>query len=239
MALPAWAYDYPAMEDRKYPDRFTNDYFRDSLSPENFELEQACVDGDVWRVRELIEGGCDKNAPLDNNLTTPLMIACTMGNWDLLQLLVEDFDCDLDGPVSRAGMRAIDYAGSMNLRFPNDNPCVDYLKSKGSQHTWWGACQAGDFKRMKEYIDNGQDVNEVNPFLWNSNGVNICQEHGQARCAQWLITKGGLVAVRNCHNVDTLEEKWCIGRGDAFYYKQARCEKPEYGVADCYVPAKA
>ena len=55
---------------------------------------------------------------------TALMIACTMGNWDLIQVLVEDFEADLDGPLSRAGwapvgplfhglvgLRAIDYAG--------------------------------------------------------------------------------------------------------------------------------
>ena len=34
---------------------------------------------------------------------TALMIACTMGNWDLIQVLVEDFEADLDGPLSRAG----------------------------------------------------------------------------------------------------------------------------------------
>merc|ERR1712151_50485 len=55
---------------------------------------------------------------------------------------------------------------------------MGYLKSKGSQHTWWGALTAGDFKRVKEYVDNGQDVNEINPVLWNGNSTYIAHEWG-------------------------------------------------------------
>jgi hypothetical protein len=78
---------------------------------------------------------------------TALMIACSMGNWDIIQMLVEDFDADLDGPLSLAGMRAIDYAAFESFRFPLEHPIVEYLKSKGSNHSWWGASATLNMER--------------------------------------------------------------------------------------------
>merc|ERR1712032_721449 len=236
MTLPAWAFDYPPVQERKYPERFSNDYFRDTLPADLYEFESAVVDGDIFSVRKLLEAGVNVNAALDGNHMTALMIACTMGNWDLIQLLVEDFDADLDGPLSRAGMRAIDYAGFQGYRFPLEHPICEYLKSQGSQHTFWGACIAGDFKRVKEYVDNGQDVDEVNPVWWGSNGIFLAQEFGQNRIGSYLLSKGGTVVVRNCHNIDTHEMKWSVGRGDAFFYKQEKLERPKVGKLDCYIP---
>ena len=57
----------------------------------------------------------------------------------------------------RSGLRAIDYAARELFRWPNEVPIVDYLKSMGSQHTWWGAAIAGDLRRMEVYLQNGQD----------------------------------------------------------------------------------
>ena len=237
MTLPTWALDYPPLEERKFAQRYSGDYFRDTLPPDLYELEQAVVDGDVFTVRKLLQAGVNLNAPLDSNHMTALMISCMMGNWDLIQLLVEDFEADLDGPLSRAGLRAIDYAGYEGFRFPSEHPICEYLKSKGSQHTWWGACCAGDFNRVKEYVDNGQDVDEINPVLWNGNGIFIAKEFGHNHIAQYLLTKGGTVVVRNCHTIDTHEMKWSIGRGDAFVYKSLKVERPGAGVIDnAYIP---
>jgi len=239
MTLPNWAFDYPPEKDRKYPERFTHDYFRDSLPQDLFQFEQAAVDGDVGMVRTLLEKGVDKNAPLDNNGMTALMIAAMMGNWDLIQLLVEEHGADLDGPLSKSGFRAIDFAGYNHFRFPNEHPITEYLKSKGSKHTWWGALYAGDFQRVKEYVDHGQDIDEINPVLFNGNAVYHATMAGQARIAQWLVAKGGTIAVRNCHNVDTDEMQWSIGRGDAFYYKAQGCENPSvpnYNGIDHFTP---
>lgn len=100
MTLPTWALDYPPLEERKFPQRYSGDYFRDTLPPDLYELEQAVVDGDVFTVRKLLQAGVNLNAPLDSNHMTALMISCMMGNWDLIQFLVEDFEADLDGPLS-------------------------------------------------------------------------------------------------------------------------------------------
>jgi ankyrin repeat protein len=236
MALPAWAFEYPAEEERKNPERYSGDYFRDTLPLDLYEFEGAVVDGDVFTVRKCLECGVNLNAALDSNHMTALMIACSMGNWDIIQMLVEDFDADLDGPLSIAGMRAIDYAAFESFRFPLEHPIVEYLKSKGSNHTWWGACIAGDYHRLAEYIENGQDVDEINPVLWNCNGIFLAQEFGQNKCASYLLTKGGTVTTRNCHNIDTLEDKWSIGRGDTFFYKSCKLDRPGAGDVDFYVP---
>merc|ERR1711879_542166 len=142
-----------------------------------------------------------------------------------------------DDPLSRAGMRAIDYAGYQGYRFPNEHPICEYLKSKGSQHTWWGAIIAQDFKRVKEYVDNGQDVDEMNPVLWNANAIFLAGEFGTNRIASYLLSKGGTVAVRNCHNVDTHENKWSVGRNDCFFYKGFKAlYRPTAGCTDEYAP---
>mmetsp|Transcript_74585 Transcript_74585/g.188556 ORF Transcript_74585/g.188556 Transcript_74585/m.188556 type:complete len:368 (+) Transcript_74585:1322-2425(+) len=236
MSVPSWALDYPALEERKFPERYSGDYYRDSLPQDLWEFENAVVDGDVFTVRRLLEAGVNPNEPLDANHMTALMISCFMGNWDLVQLLVEDFEADLDGPLSRSGLRAIDYAACQGYRFPNEHPITEYMKSKGSQHTWWGAVIACDFPRVKEYVENGQDLDEVNPVLWNGNAIFLAQEFGNQRIAQYLLTKGATVMVRNCHNIDVHEMKWSIGRGDAFFYKAQRVERQGAGVEEHYAP---
>eukprot|EP00405_Crypthecodinium_cohnii_P021220 CAMPEP_0206469038 /NCGR_PEP_ID=MMETSP0324_2-20121206/30015_1 /ASSEMBLY_ACC=CAM_ASM_000836 /TAXON_ID=2866 /ORGANISM="Crypthecodinium cohnii, Strain Seligo" /LENGTH=239 /DNA_ID=CAMNT_0053942667 /DNA_START=36 /DNA_END=755 /DNA_ORIENTATION=- len=236
MTVPSWALDYPPLEERLNSERYSGDYFRDTLPQELWEFENAVVDGDVFTVRALLEAGVNPNEPLDSNHMTALMIASMMGNWDIIQLLVEEFEADLDGPLSRAGMRAIDYAAAHGFCFPNEHPITEYLKSRGSQHTWWGALCAGDFQRVKEFVENGQDLDEVNPVLWNGNAIFMATEFAQPRIAHYLVSKGGTVAVRNAHNVDTHEMKWSIGRGDSFFYKAQKVERPHAGVEDHYRP---
>jgi len=239
MTLPNWALDYPVQEDRKNPERYSGDYFRDTLPEDLYQFENAVVDGDVFTVRRCLEVGVNPNEPLDSNNMTALMIACMMGNWDLVQLLVEDFEADLDGPLSRAGLRAIDFAGINGYCLPHEHPITEYMKSKGSQHTWWGAVVTGDFLRVKEFVDNGQDIDEVNPVMWNSNGIFLANEYAQKRIASYLVSKGGTVMVRNVKTMDGHEMKWSIGRGACFFYKAQKCERPGAGIDNTYRPEYA
>jgi len=224
--LPRPPSDYPPLEDRPHPERFTNDIFRDSLPELEFRLEEAAVKGDTQAVHELISLGADKDAALDKDHKTALMIACQLGWFYLVKWLVEMEGVDVDGPLSRAGLRAIDYAGMEHFKWPNEEmEIVEYLKSKGSNHTWWGACCSGDIARIDEYLENGQDVGEVNPVLWNNNGVECALFGGHAKAAQFLIARGGLVAIRNCHIPFNDEMFYSTGRGDAFMYKEMGLEE--------------
>lgn len=224
--LPATPTDYPPLDERKYPERFTDDIFRDALPELEFRLEEACVKGSIQEVHDLILKGADKNAPLDKELKTPLMIACQLGWFHLVKWLVEFEGVDLDGPVSRCGFRAIDYAGKEQFRWPNEEvEIADYLRSLGSNYTWWGACFAGDIPRIDEFLQNGQDINEVNPVLWNYNAVDCAIHGGCGKAAQFLVARGGIITVRNCHIPVWEDMLWSLGRGDAFMYKEMGFEE--------------
>ena len=126
--------EYPAEDDHSHTEMFSNGCFRDSLPEDLYQLESAVVDGDVHPVRKCPETGANVNAFLDPNHLKALMLAGTTGDWDVSRVFVEDFDADLDGPVSRAGTRAINYAGYQGHCFPVGHPICEYLKSEGSQH---------------------------------------------------------------------------------------------------------
>lgn len=224
-SLPKPESDYPPLEDRKYPDRFTNDYFRDCLDELEFKLEQAVVKGDCQWVHSLIEQGADMHAPLDKEGKTALMIACQLGWIDLVKQLVEVEGVDINGPLSKCGFRAIDYAGKEQFRWPNEIEIADYLKSKGGQYTWWGAAFTGDIRRLETYIQNGQDINEINPVLWNFNAMDCAVNGGCGKAASYLVARGALLQIRNCHVPVVDEMLWSIGRGDAFMYKDWGLEK--------------
>mmetsp|Transcript_67636 Transcript_67636/g.190651 ORF Transcript_67636/g.190651 Transcript_67636/m.190651 type:complete len:244 (+) Transcript_67636:82-813(+) len=220
-SLPGPAKEYPPLEERPYPERYTGDIFRDSLPELEFRLEEAAVKGDVSEVHDLIEQGADKNAPLDKDLRTPLMIACDLGWFNLVKWLIEMEGVDADGPISRCGFRAIDYAGKNQFKWPNEDvEIVDYLKTKGTDHTWWGACYTGDLARIDEYIQNGQDINEINPVFYNFNAMDCVMQGGQARAAQFLIARGAMIQLRNCHIPIWEEMLWSVGRGDSYMYKE-------------------
>jgi len=228
-SLPGPTVDYPPLEERPYPERFTNDIFRDSLPELEFRLEEACIRGDCQEVHDLIEQGADKNAPLDKDLRTPLMIACHCGWFNMVKWLVEMEGVDMDGPISRCGWRAIDFAGAQHFKWPNEEmEIVEYLKSMGSNFTWWGACTAGDMKRIDEYLANGQDINELNPVLWNRNGIDCAIHGGAGKAAQFLVARGGLIQLRNCHVPVFDDMLWSVGRGDAFMYKEWGLEEGSF-----------
>mmetsp|Transcript_10768 Transcript_10768/g.18894 ORF Transcript_10768/g.18894 Transcript_10768/m.18894 type:complete len:244 (-) Transcript_10768:46-777(-) len=219
---------YPPLEDRPYPERYTGDFFRDSLPDVLFKLEQAAVKGDCEWAHSLIEMGADKNAALDKEGKTALMIACSLGWIDLVKQLVEVEDVDIDGPMSKCGFRAVDYAGKAQFRWPNDIEIADYLLSKGSQYTWWGAAFSGDIRRLETYLQNGQDINEINPVLWNYNAMDCAIHGGCSRATGFLAARGGLVQMRNCHLAVVDEMLWSIGRGDAFMYKEWGLEEGKF-----------
>jgi len=220
--------EYPQEEECPFPERFTGDFFRDSLGEHEFQLEQAAVGGNIQRVHRLIELGANKDAPLDKDGRTALMIACELGWMELVRNLVEVEDCDMDGPLSRAGLRAIDYAGKAQFRWPHNKPIADYLKSRGSQYTWWGAAFAGDLRRLDTFIEHGQDINEINPVLWNYNAVDCAIYSSCGKATHWLIARGGTIMVRNCHVPIVNEMAWSVGRSDTFLYKEMGLEEGDY-----------
>mmetsp|Transcript_11360 Transcript_11360/g.25813 ORF Transcript_11360/g.25813 Transcript_11360/m.25813 type:complete len:241 (-) Transcript_11360:35-757(-) len=226
--LPKPPDEYPPLQERPFPERFTNDFTRDSLPELEFQLEEAVTQNDIIRVHQLIAKGANKDAALDKDGRTALMIASALGWMNLVQHLVEVECVDMDGPVSRSGLRAIDYAGKEQFRWPNGLPILDYLKSVGSQHTWWGASLSGDIRRLEVYLQNGQDVDEINPVFWNYSALDCAIYAGCGKTAQYLIARGALVGVRNCQVPVTEEMMYELGRESSFYFKEIGVEKGPY-----------
>lgn len=189
-------------------------------------LVNACSVGYADRIKQLYRQGVDMNAPFEDDPDhyTPLMVACRAGAYRAVLTLVNYCDVDLDGPESKQGFRAIDIAALNKYMLPNQIPIVEFLKYHGSQHTWWGAAYAGDLKRLKEFIDNGQDVDEVNHEEYNWNAVEMAHEAGMAKVAKWLIAKGGTMKIRNAEIPMTKAMMWDVGRMGSTYYADWRAK---------------
>lgn len=187
-------------------------------------LCEACSVSDTDRIKQLWLQGVDMNEPQedDQDNYTPLMVACRAGAYRAVLILAKVCEVDLDGPETKQGFRAIDIAAKRKYMNPGPVPIVELLKSYGSQHTWWGAAYAGDLKRLKEFIDNGQDVDEVNTEEYNWNAVEMAIEAGLAKVAKWLITKGGTVKIRNAQIPMTRAMMWDVGREGSTYFSDWR-----------------
>mmetsp|Transcript_11194 Transcript_11194/g.25680 ORF Transcript_11194/g.25680 Transcript_11194/m.25680 type:complete len:243 (-) Transcript_11194:140-868(-) len=223
--LPGPPDEYPPPEKRRYPERYTNDHIRDELPELEFQLEEAVTQNDIMRVHQLISKGANKDATLDKDGRTALMIASGLGWFDMVQHLVEVEGVDMDGVLSRSGLRAIDYAGKEQFRWPNGVPITDYLKSMGSQHTWWGAALAGDIRRMEVYLQHGQDIDDVNPVFWNYTALDCAIYGGCGKAAQYLVARGALITIRNAQVPFFEEMMYDNTRDAAFYYKEIGVEK--------------
>jgi len=189
-------------------------------------LCKACAFADTDRIKELYRQGVDMNAPQedDGEHHTPLMVACRAGAYRSVQILVNYCKVDTDGPETKQGFRAIDIAAKGKYMLPGDLPIVEFLKEHGSQHTWWGAAYAGDLKRLKEFLDNGQDVDEINIEEYNRNAVEMAMEAGLNKVAKWLITKGGTVMIRNAEMPMTTAQMWDIGDKGSTYFSDWRAK---------------
>ena len=59
------------------------------MSASSNSLFEACFNGDVARVKILIESGADVDKATTDDGTTPLYTACSKGHVDIVKLLLE------------------------------------------------------------------------------------------------------------------------------------------------------
>lgn len=179
--------DYMADNVENVTDRFTK-----SLPEEYQQLEDACVLGQMEKVKELLEDrGLNPDAKLDSKGRTPLIICCCTGRIEMAVWLVDEGKADYDVP-DKWGYKPIDIASIHHYCHAGRIDITGELKKRGAQHSWFGAAWSGDYKRLKEYIDNGQDVEErdtKNEFT----AVECAIHGGQAKTARYLLTQGAVV----------------------------------------------
>mmetsp|Transcript_25727 Transcript_25727/g.47009 ORF Transcript_25727/g.47009 Transcript_25727/m.47009 type:complete len:218 (+) Transcript_25727:35-688(+) len=146
-------------------------------------------------AQECIGKGVDVNARLDGYGGNALFLAIEQGNFAMVKWLVEDVKVNIEA-LDFGGYNALDYAAACGFMYEAGSTgtttldLASYLKSQGIQHTWLGACIAGDIDRIWEFLDNGQDVNERGGHF-NRNGCQEALDHGQFWTARFLMVKGG------------------------------------------------
>merc|ERR1712216_900027 len=98
-------------------------------------------------------------------------------------------------------MGALDYAAACQQHHAEKLPVLQdgtlapidiasYLKSKGMAYTWFGAALAGDVDRLWEFLENGQDVNEIGGHFAH-NAAQQALDNGNTWTARFLMVKGG------------------------------------------------
>lgn len=170
------------------------DKFTKTLPDEYQQLEDACVLGQMEKVKLLIEkSGLDVDAKLDSKGRNPLIICCCTGRIEMAVWLVDEARADMD-VVDRWGYTPMDVAAIHHYCIPGKIDIAGELRKRGAKHTWFGAAWSGDYRRLKEFIDNGQDLEEKdtkNEFT----AVECAIHGGQAKTARYLLTQGAVIPV--------------------------------------------
>lgn len=81
----------------------------------NKELIEAVEYGNLEKVKECLANGADVNAN-DDYRNTPLMIACSIGSFEIVKLLIENGASDSILIISRFGLTALDCVKTDEIR---------------------------------------------------------------------------------------------------------------------------
>eukprot|EP00929_Paragymnodinium_shiwhaense_P010448 TRINITY_DN11508_c0_g1_i1.p1 TRINITY_DN11508_c0_g1~~TRINITY_DN11508_c0_g1_i1.p1 ORF type:complete len:244 (+),score=62.50 TRINITY_DN11508_c0_g1_i1:65-796(+) len=156
--------------------------------------------GNIDWAKDCIRRGVDVDARLDAFGGTALFVAVEQGNWAMMRYLVEEAGAALE-LADYGGYTALDYAAACHQHHPEKPPILrdgtlapmdiaSYLKSKGMQYTWFGAALAEDIDRLWEFLENGQDVNELGGHF-RRNAAEEALDNGNIYTARFLMVKGG------------------------------------------------
>ncbi|CAK0901282.1 unnamed protein product [Prorocentrum cordatum] len=121
--------------------------------------------------------------------------------FELARYIVEHTSVDLD-LVDSGGFNATDIAAiwgfySEQEKGFNSNVAdiVNYLKDHGLEYTWRGAIIGGDFDRINDFLENGQDIEERTGYYceggYQMTGVQMAFKYGRFAVARYLMVLGG------------------------------------------------
>lgn len=132
-------------------------------------------------VKLLIKAGADVNASLYWD-STPLEVAVWSSSMDIIRLLVENgarFDIK-----DKIGWTAFRWAASQG-----NYETIDFFISHGADiSTFHLAACAGDLSRVKEYIEQGKEIDEKDAFGWTP--LLWAASCGREGVAEFLIDRG-------------------------------------------------
>merc|ERR1712217_701824 len=126
------------------------------------------------------------------------------GGWaHIARYLVESTDVDLEA-IDSGGFNACDIAAMYGFMSHEERglnaevaDIVNYLKEKGLEYTWRGALIGGDYDRINEFLENGQDIEERIGYYCEGNykftGFQLAVKHGRFPVARHLMTLGAVI----------------------------------------------
>jgi ankyrin repeat protein len=178
-------------------------------------IHEAAVEGNIEAVKQHLAGGVDVNVKEDRYGRTPLHYAAKAGHKEIVELLISK-GADVNAK-NEGGWTPLHYAafsgckevaelliakgaevnaksgppdGSTPLDWAiekNHTETADLIRKHGGEHSIYAARQ-GNIEAVKEYLDDGKDVNAKNEYGWTH--LNHAAEGGHKEIVELLIAAG-------------------------------------------------
>ena len=151
----------------------------------------AAGDGDVDRLRRLLDAGADADEPSDHNGWTALMFATYDGSTDCVKTLL-DAGADADKTTSEYGWTALILAADKGF-----TDCVKTLLDAGAdvdkttRDGWTAltfAARDGHTDCVKTLLDAGADADKTSEYGWTA--LMLAADNGFTDCVKTLLDAG-------------------------------------------------
>eukprot|EP00928_Gymnodinium_smaydae_P082732 TRINITY_DN66027_c0_g1_i1.p1 TRINITY_DN66027_c0_g1~~TRINITY_DN66027_c0_g1_i1.p1 ORF type:complete len:240 (+),score=34.37 TRINITY_DN66027_c0_g1_i1:57-722(+) len=183
--------------------RFRGDTYVDALPELDQQLENAINMGDLEWVKECVKKGANVNCRVDARHYTPLMLAVEAGWANIVRYLVESTPVRLED-VDAGGFNATDIAALNGFLSAEERgwnadvaDIVNYLKDHGLEYSWRGAVVGGDIDRIREFLDNGQDIEERVGYPceagYKFTAFQLAVKYGRFSIARYLLVLGASI----------------------------------------------
>jgi hypothetical protein len=141
----------------------------DVFEPDETMLE-ACLEGDIKKLQQALGDGADVSIPNNPWQNTPLHLANVPIFWDAETSQTEKQQrMELTQWLVRQGAdteaenlfhcKPIDFAA-----FHGHLETVQWMEAQGCKLGWFGAAYLGDLPRIKELLEEGQDIDQKGRF---------------------------------------------------------------------------
>jgi len=137
--------------------------------PEEFvqpdeDMLEACIDADMDKLQKALSDGADISLPNYPWQNSPLHLASSPFFWDFDTFQKEkQMRLELAQYIVRQGadldVENIFHAKPVDVAlFHGYEDIVSFLEGEGSSPGWFGNAFRGDLDRVKEFLENGQDI---------------------------------------------------------------------------------
>lgn len=164
-----------------------------------YSVFNAVREGDLKKVKTLIESGCDVNIQDEDGMTL-LILAASLGHSKIVKFLINS---GADVNQINKNAQTVDEHDPLSAAIFNDHKEIaDYLtsrvkpkrKKKSAKNALFQAVQDANYKAIQTLLENYEvDVNICRPGVWSKNGYSILMdaaEAGQLSIVELLLEAG-------------------------------------------------